>query len=173
MHIINGVVKIGNKIIKQRTKIRLSLNVFPVFAAFIIILSVYASVYSVIPEKIIYISSLFAMPEGFTYKISLMKDDFIRKFTIGNKTEIIQNGGSINDLIKFNNIADLTATPDDIVRNTEKYKKIYGSEKYEADGTVVEKTFTDDQATDSFGNVYVRNVTEDSRIDIENMINAG
>lgn len=113
------------------------------------------------------------MPEGFTYKISLMKDDFISKFTSENKTEIIQNGGSINDLIKFNNISDLTVTPDDIVRNTEKYKKQYNSDKYEADGTVVEKTFTDDQATDSFGNVYVRNVTADSQIDVESIINAG
>ena len=173
MHIINGVVEIGNKIIKSRTKIKLSLNVFPLFAVIIIILSVYASIYSVIPEKVIYISSLFAMPEGFTYKISLMKDDFISKFTSENKTEIIQNGGSINDLIKFHNISDLTVTPDDIVKNTEKYKKIYNSGKYEADGTVVEKTFTDDQSTDSFGNVYVRNVTEDSHIDVESIINAG
>ena len=97
------MVKIGKKIIKSRTKIKLSLNVFPLFAVIIIILSVYASVYSVIPEKVIYISSLFAMPEGFTYKISLMKDDFISKFKVENKTEIIQNGGSINDLIKFHN----------------------------------------------------------------------
>lgn len=158
---------------KKKMKIKLPLNIFPVFAAVIIVFSVYLSTFAFVPAKIIYISSLFAMPEGMIYKIGQIKDEFLEKILPEDKSEIIQNGGSINELIRYRNFSDLTVTPDDIIRNTEKILKSFDSGKYKYDGVVVERTFTDYQATNSFENVHVRNVTADSEIDIENILKSG
>ena len=50
---------------------------------------------------------------------------------------------------------------------------LWVGKKYEYDGDVIERMFTDNQATDSFDNVHVRNVTADSEIDIESILNEG
>ena len=148
------------------------MNVYPIFAAVIIIFSVYLASVSFVPEKVMYISSLFSMPQGMVYKIGQLRDELISKYFIGDNSGIIQNSGSINELIGYRDFSDLTATPDDIKRSTEKFAKEF-EKKYKYDGDIVEKTFTDNQATDSYMNVHVRNVTAGSEIDIESILNAG
>lgn len=126
-----------------------------------------------VPEKLIYISSVLAMPEGMKYKISQLKDDIIEKLLHNNNTDFIQNGGSINDLIKKRNFADLTVTPDDIIKSTDNVLRMFENGQYQYDGITVEKTFTDYQATDSYENIHVRNVTADSEINIESIVKSG
>ena len=173
LHIINGVVEIKNNIMRKKLKIRLPMNVYLFFAAVIIIFSVYLSSVSFVPEKVIYVSYLFSMPQGMVYKIGQFRDSFISKYFIGDNSGIIQNGGSINELIGHRDFSDLTVTPEDIIKSTEKLMKDFENKKYEYDGDIVERTFTDNQATDSYMNVHVRNVTADSEIDIESILNAG
>lgn len=158
---------------KKKIRLKLPITAFPVFAAIMIVFSVYISSFAFVPAKIIYMSSLLAMPEGMTYKIGQLKNDFLEKFIYSERPEIIQNDSSINDLISYRKTADLTVTPDDIIRNTEKIIKMFDDGKYEYDGVVVEKTFTDYQATDSFENIYVRNVTAGSEIDVQSIIESG
>ena len=173
MHIINGVVEIKNNIMKKKMKIKLPLKFYLFLAAVIVISAIYLSTVSFVPAKVVHISSFFAMPQGMTYKIGQLRDDFVSKYLNGDNSGIIQNGGSVNDLIGHRDFTDLTVTPDDIIKNTEKLIKKFETEKYKYDGAVVERTFTDNQATDSFKNVHVRNVTEDSEIDIESILKSG
>lgn len=158
---------------KKRLKIKLPLSVYPFIAAVIIALSVYISAFAFVPAKLVYISSLFAMPEGIVYRISQIKNEFISMLSSGDGTKFIQNGGSMNDLIRHRNFSDLTVTPEDIIESTEKVQKMFSGGEYENDGVTVERTFTDNQATDSFENIHVRNVTEDSEIDIESIVKSG
>lgn len=92
---------------------------------------------------------------------------------MGYDADFIQNDGSINDLIRSRDFSDLTVTPEDIIKNTENLQELFDDGKYVYDGTIVEKTFTDYQATDSFENIHVRNVTADSEIDIESIVKTG
>ena len=172
-HIINRVIEIKNKIMKRKLKIKLPFSVYPFLAAVIISFSIYISTFSFLPQKVIFISTLFAMPEGMAYRISQLKDEFIKKFFNGDGTEFIQNGGSMNELIRHRNFSDLTVTPEDIIENIEKVQKLFEDGKYVYDGVTVERTFTDNQASDSFENIHVRNVTENSQIDIESIIKTG
>lgn len=172
-HIINRVIEIKNKIMKRKLKIKLPFSVYPFLAAVIISFSIYISTFSFLPQKVIFISTLFAMPEGMAYRISQLKDEFIKKFFNGDGTEFIQNGGSMNELIRHRNFSDLTVTPEDIIENIEKVQKLFDDGKYVYDGVTVERTFTDNQASNSFENIHVRNVTENSQIDIESIIKTG
>lgn len=158
---------------KKRLKIKLPLSVYPFIAVFMIVLSAYISTFDVVPAKLVYISSLLAMPEGIVYKMSQMKNEFISMHSNSDDTKLIQDGGSMNDLIIHRNFSDLAVTPDDIIESTEKAKKMFSSRKYEYDGVTVDRTFTENQATDSFENVHVRNVTDNAEIDVESIVKSG
>ena len=125
------------------------------------------------PEKLIDFSTLLVIPEGIVYKLSELKKDFLKNFSEKYDSDFIQNGGSMNNLIRYRDFSDLTVTPDDILRSTEKVQKLFDDGKYMYDGAIVEKTFTDYQATDFFENIYIRNVTAASEIDIESIVNRG
>lgn len=167
------MIDIKNNIMKRKLKIKLPFSVYPFVAVIIISFSIYISTFSFMPQKVIYISTLFAMPEGIVCRISQLKDEFIKKFFYGDGTEFIQNGGSMNDLIRYRDFSDLTVTPEDIIENTAKVQKMFDNGKFVYDGVIVERTFTDNQASDSFENIHVRNVTENSQIDIESIVKTG
>lgn len=168
---INRVIEIKNKIIKRKIKIPV---VFYSFLALVILsFSIYFSSVSFLPEKLIGFSTLLVMPEGIAYRLSKLKDDFLKNFSSKHNPDFIQNGGSMNNLVRYRNFSDLTVTPEDIVRSTEKIQKLFDNGIYVYDGTIVEKTFIDHQATDFFENIYVRNVTSDSEIDIESIVKTG
>ena len=170
-HIINRVIEIKNKIIKR--KIKLSVVFYSFLALVILSFSIYFSSVSFLPEKLIDFSTLLVIPEGLVYKLSELKKDFLKNFSDEYDSDFIQNGGSMNNLIRYRDFSDLTVTPDDILRNTEKVQKLFDNGRYEYDGAIVEKTFTDYQATDLFENIYVRNVTAASEIDIESIAKSG
>ncbi len=113
------------------------------------------------------------MPEGIVYRMGQLKDDIVKKFLNSYDADFIQNDGSMNDLINNRNFSDLTVAPEDIIRNTEKIKKMFDNGKYVYDGVTVERTFIDNQATDSFEKIHVRNVTENSQINIESIVKTG
>ena len=133
----------------------------------------FVSSVSFLPDKMVYYSTALAMPEGIIYRLSQLKNDFIRFFLTQYDADFIQNDGSINDLIRHRDFSDLTVVPEDIVKNTEYMQNLFDDGKYVFDGAIVEKTFTDYQATDSFENIHVRNVTADSEIDIESIVKTG
>lgn len=158
---------------KRKIKINLPFSVYPLFALIIIAVSIYISTFSFLPQKFIYMSTLLAMPEGIVYRISELKNELVKKFLNGDSSELIQNGGSMNELIRYGDFLNLTVTPEDIIKNTAKVQKMFDNGKYVYDGVTVERTFTDNQASDSFENIHVRNVTENSQIDIESIVKEG
>ena len=113
------------------------------------------------------------MPEGIISGLRQLKHDFMKNFSYKYNSDFIQNGGSMNDLIRYRDFSDLTVTPEDIIRSTGKVQNLFDAGKYMYDGVIIEKTFTDYQATDSFENIHVRNVTADSEIDIESIVQTG
>ena len=165
------MIEIKNKIIKR--KIKLPVLFYSFLALVILSFSIYFSSVSFLPEKLIDFSTLLVIPEGIVYKLSELKKDFLKNFSEKYDSDFIQNGGSMNNLIRYRDFSDLTVTPDDILRSTEKVQKLFDDGKYMYDGAIVEKTFTGYQATDSFENIYIRNVTADSEIDIESIVKSG
>lgn len=165
------MIEIKNKIIKRKIKLPVVFYSFP--ALVILCFSIYFSSISFLPEKLIDFSTLLVIPEGIVFKLSELKKDFLKNFSDKHNPDFIQNGGSMNKLIRYRDFSDLTVTPEDIVRSTEKNQKLFDDGIYVSDGTIIEKTFTDYQATDFFENIYVRNVTSDSEIDIESIVETG
>lgn len=150
-----------NKIFRRKFSVKI-----PTWALCIFLISGLLLLYNTdfnrfIPSKITYISALLAMPESAFDKICQTKD-YIMDF-LTEKNVIIQKFGTLNDDENFN---DLTVTPIDIIENTEKFNV----SNYDFDGKIIEKTFTDEQASDSFENVFVRNVTDSKDIDIKSIL---
>lgn len=125
-------------------------------AACTVLLSFNVSSANPVLLKASYIGALFAMPEGAAVTLKEKADDFMEAL-FGKDSSIFQKSGTLNDYIYT---SDLTQTPSDIIENMKK------TTSYGYDGDIIEKTFTDHQATDSFGNVFVRNVTDNTDIDI-------
>ena len=111
-----------------------------------------------------YIGLLTAVPECVIYRMNEIKAEIKKYFTVNETPDFMQKSGTFNDAEYTD---DLTATPSDITENS----KIYSNDSYTYNGEVIEKTYTDHQATDSFGNVHVRNVTDSQSIDIEALLN--
>lgn len=161
---------------KKKIRLKLPISVFIVFAAVLVLFSIYISPLVTVPAKIVYISSLFAMPEGMNYKISQIKNNFLQKtdfFSDNEYFEFSQKDGSVNDLTKVRDFKDLTVTPDDISENMKNVQQRFNDGKYKYDGVTVERTFVDNQSTDSYENIYIRNVTVDSEINIESIVKSG
>lgn len=137
-----------------------------------LVASYYISASGIVPEEFIYYSSLSVMPEGLSFKLDEIKNGLYLRLGVLENNRISQKGGSINDLIKSRNLSDLSVTPSDITKNTEKLMDEFREKGYDYDGVVIERTFTAQQATDSFENVHVRNVTADSVIDIERILSS-
>ena len=172
-HIINRVIEIKNKIMKTRIRIKLPVIFYYFLAVIIVSVSMFISSVAFLPEKVVYYSTALALPEELVHRLSCLKDDLIGLFSMEYDVNFIQNDGSINDIIRYRDFSDLADIPDDIIKNAEKVQDLFDDGKYVYDGTIVEKTFTDYQATDSFENIYVRNVTADSEIDIESIAKSG
>ncbi len=124
-------------------------------------------------ENLLYISSLFSMPQGAVKKAKNLFAEFKREFYInysGGDFIFLQKDGSINEMNITRDFSDLTVTPEDIVEvlTNEIEKNIY-----DFDGKVVEETYSDYQATDSFDKTFVRNVTVNSHVDVEDILKNG
>lgn len=146
---------------------------FPVaFALVIAALSI--SPLDFMPEKLIKICYLLAMPDGAAQELSEKKDELLSRLRM-EKTDFImqKSGGMATEDNKQTSSDDLTKTPSDITASMEKIQKLFDDGTYVCDGEVVEKTLIDYQATDSSGDVYVRNVTADTTIDVGSILENG
>lgn len=128
-----------------------------------------------IPEKILRMSYVLAMPDVLPAEISQLKDHILQSLMkTAEKTQITQKSGTLNDVKTENSFSgDLALTPDDIAESTERFKKQIANGEYPEDGEVVEQTFTDNQATDSYGVVHLRNVTSAQSVSLEDIILKG
>lgn len=134
---------------------------------------------SVALEKLAYVGTLAAMPEATANEIKNMKND-IKEILLGQKPKaeklnFFQKSGeaeeSETEEDNLGNTDDLSVTPDDILKSMAAVQKKFDDGEYKEDGVVAEKTFTDDQSTDSFKNIHVRNVTDGAEINIEDILN--
>lgn len=135
-----------------------------ILAACIVLLSFNIELKGNLALKTAYIGLLTAVPECAIYRINEIKAEIKKYFTVNETPDFMQKSGTFNDAEYTD---DLTVTPSDITENS----KIYSNDSYTYDGEVIEKTYTDHQATNSFGNVHVRDVTDSQSIDIEALLN--
>lgn len=154
---------------------RLSVRIYIIIAIIIISVSGYISTLRiVVPEKIAYIISSVTFRDGFISGINELKISFLKNLGIYDNTEQHnQNDGNITEIETKRQFHDLSVTPDDIIENEELLKKQFREKNITPDGVIKEKTYISYQASDSFQNVFVRNVTVDSDIDIQGIINNG
>ena len=154
---------------------RLSVRIYIIIAILIISVSGYISTFRiVVPEKIAYIISSVTFRDGFISGINELKISFLKNLGIYDNTEKHnQNDGNITEIETKRQFHDLSVTPDDIIENEELLKKQFREKNITPDGVIKEKTYISYQASDSFQNVFVRNVTVDSDIDIQGIINNG
>lgn len=154
---------------------RLSVRIYIIIAIIIISVSGYISTFRiVIPEKIAYIISSVTFRDGFISGINELKISFLKNLGVYDNTEQHnQNDGNITEIETKRQFHDLSVTPDDIIENEELLKKQFREKNITPDGVIKEKTYISYQASDSFQNVFVRNVTVDSDIDIQGIINNG
>lgn len=133
-----------------------------------VLLSYNIKIESGLGTQVAYISSLLVMPEGVMYELDNVKKDIIAY--IKNDTpdaDIQQKSSSYND----SDGADiLSETPSDIIKSMNKVQQQFDSGKYAYDGEILEKTYTDYQATDSFDNIHIKNTTETKDVDIEDIL---
>lgn len=172
-----------NRIMKQKKSVELPLWLFILFGICMVILSFNLSGKNIIPEKLAYISYLSVMPDAAVQKAVDLKNDiyafFFSPSSVDKNNFFIQKfGDSKNedsdneDSEDLGNTTDLTVTPEDILMNEAEIQKKFDDGTYKEDGVVSERTFYDDQATDSYKNIHVRNVTDGADVDIETVLNA-
>lgn len=148
-------------------------TMFPV-ALVLVIAAFSCSPLDFLPEKLLQVSYLLAMPEGAVQELSEKKDELLSRLRM-EKTDFImqKSGGTATEEKKQSSFGGLTKTPSDITASMEKIQKLFDDGTYVCDGEVVEKTLIDYQATDSSGDVYVRNVTADTTIDVGSILENG
>ena len=171
-----GVSEIKRRLIKKRPLFRMSFSMAVFIGVMIIFLCCsVTSLLHTVPENIVYLAMLSGMPDSMT---EIIKTDFTRflqqtGYIENDNDKIFQRDGTVNDIAVRRQFRDLTVTPDDIAENEAHLKQQYNELDYVSDGEVKEKTYISYQATDSFENVFVRNVTVDSQIDVQGIIENG
>lgn len=161
---------------KKKYRIRLPVSAFLLLATVIIAFTGYLSLHiQFLPSKFVYAGALLSMPEGLFLTVRNAGDNFLEKINgLADVTiDYFQKDGSVNDIETKRQFRDLTVTPDDIQENEKILSLQFNNGQYDSDGTVLEKTYVTYQATDSFENVYVRNVTVNSDIDVQGIIENG
>ena len=168
-------VRTIKKNIMKPKHFRLSVRIYIIIAIIIISVSGYISTLRiVVPEKIAYIISSVTFRDDFISGINELKISFLKNLGIYDNTEQHnQNDGNITEIETKRQFHNLSVTPDDIIENEELLKKQFREKNITPDGVIKEKTYISYQASDSFQNVFVRNVTVDSDIDIQGIINNG
>ena len=119
--------------------------------------------------------ALLSMPEALYAEIYNFKIRLLKKIDTHNHNEdgiSVQKNGSIGQIEENRQFRDLTVTPDDIKENELILYNDFIAD-YTPDGTVIEKTYISYQATDSAENVYVRNVTAGTEIDVAELLEKG
>lgn len=168
-----GVVVLRNRIMKRKAR------PLPVWTAFLPAFALLIAAFSFspldyLPENLFRVSYLLAMPDGAAQEISEKKEELLSRLRQEGTDLIMQkSGGSVDEEKKQTSSGSLTKTPSDIAESMKKIQKLFDDGTYVCDGEVVEKTLVDYQATDSSGDVYVRNVTADTTIDVGAILESG
>ena len=117
--------------------------------------------------------TLLSMPEELYVQIKNYKDSFILQInTQAENIDLFQRYGNISQIEQKRQFRNLAITPDDIKENEALMRDSF-AQTYDENGTVTEKTYISYQATDSAENVYLRNVTVDSDIDVAEILANG
>ncbi len=149
---------------------RLPIKIYILIAIVIISVSGYISTFGIpVSQKFADIVSAVALSDITELKKSLMT--FLGIYD--NTEQHNQKYGNITEIETKRQFYDLSVTPDDITENEEMLRKQLKEKNITPDGTIKEKTYISYQASDSFENVFVRNVTVDSDIDIQGILNNG
>ena len=111
------------------------------------------------------------MHESIYTEITELKIRLMKKYGNNLPDNIFQKSGSANDILRSDEI-NLKDTPPDILKTQKKLAEDFLTDKYKKDGVVIENNYSTAQATDIFGNVAVRNVTADTEIDVEEILNS-
>ncbi len=156
---------------KKRCHLKLSSGTSLLLSFVIVVSGFFLSVsHGAVLSDLVGRCAVFSMPEALYITIVNYKDRFIEKISSQTQfTDFFQREGSISDLEQKRQFRDLTVTPDDIKENEAMLCDDFGK-NYTEDGTVTEKTYIAYQATDSAGNVNLRNVTVDSDIDLQGIL---
>lgn len=147
---------------------------YPVVLLLSLSLTIFSSVISAkisIPEQFAKYASYFVMHESIYTEITELKIRLMKKYGNNLPDNIFQKSGSANDILRSNEI-NLKDTPPDILKTQKKLAEDFLTDKYKKDGVVIENNYSTAQATDIFGNVAVRNVTADTEIDVEEILNS-
>lgn len=164
------MIKIKNKIFRRKTKLNISIHSVFIISTAIIIMSLILCTKIHIPDFAINYSSYLILPESIQLSLSEFRAALISEYGNTQNYNFMQNAGSVNDIMKNYYLTDITKTPDDIIKTQKKLAEDFEKNNYIADGTVIEGDFSKKQATDSFENVFLRNITADTEIDIESIL---
>ncbi len=159
---------------KKRCRLKLTFGASLILSFFIVISGILLSVtQGEMLSDFVGRCALYSMPEGLYLTIVNYKDKFIEKISYQSEnTPFFQREGSISDLEQKRQFRDLTVTPDDIKENEAILRDRF-TKNYTENGNIAEKTYIAYQATDSAGNVHLRNVTVDSDIDLQGILENG
>ncbi len=146
--------------------------VYFLLSAVMLVYSCTVSVPENLPEKLIDGIALLSVPDVAHQRVTELIESFMLKYSSGSSDRYNQKSGSMNDLIFFRDFSDLTKTPDDILKTSQKLYNGFIADGYVYDGDVVDVTYINQQVTDSYGVVKVRNVTENTEIDVEKILAA-
>lgn len=126
-------------------------------------------------QKIALISSCLAMPQG---TIDYIMNDVIFKSQKEEDAQLVnlQDKSFAEEIHSAeqttqskSNPNDLKSTPDDILSLMAQYKKEHKNDK--SGGEIIEQTFKHNGATHSYKNIYVKNITETKKLNIEKVLN--
>ena len=156
------MIDIKNRIMKASGGRKIPLSLCIILSVMLIVLSVRASGELSLPEVLIYGSIYAAFPQALDSKASGLAEKFLLKYAEHNIPAEGQKSGSMADFYGNVSLSDLSATPSDILSVTGKLQSDFLSADFSSDGIVKEITYTTQQATDTLGDVSVRNVTENA-----------
>ena len=159
---------------KKRLHLKPSSGVTSIISCIIVLFSYFITVnYGAFLTDAIGRCALFSIPEGIYITIKDFRNRFFERIEMHQSDmEYFQREGSIADFELKRQFRDLTVTPDDITENEAILRDDF-LKNYTGNGTVTEKTYIAYQATDSYENVHVRNVTVDADIDVEGILTNG
>ena len=162
------MIEIKRKLFHNKRKIIIPVWVVAGICAIIIPVS-----YNIKPDnpsarQLAYISALTVMPEGLIHEAEKTGRNILAVLQSNNQSsDIRQKDSNFNDSDTENILHE---TPADILKSINRTVGLFDSGKYIYDGEILEKTFTDYQATDSFENIHIKNTTESKEVDIESVL---
>ncbi len=157
------MVKIRRKNLKRKASFKLPVWAVSLFAVCTVLLSYGISGNTAALQKAAYLASLTVMPEGAFFAAEKAENTIYERL-YGEGLLFFQKSVLTGENEDY---SDLKETPADIAESMESFD----ISSYDNSGIVQEKTYGDYQATSSFENVFLRNVSKQTEVDIEKILN--